>query len=126
MIDNEIIGSALRTIAGFKVDEAELSVETICTTCDGGEGHYLGDSETLARMKSGFFYPAVADRSGLNDWLDSGAVSFEETAEAIAQDILAKHFPDHIGAETDTAIRNALNIVLPAERCAPPVTEEDA
>ena len=117
VIDNEIIGSSLRTVAGFKVDEAELSVASIRATCDGGDGHYLGDSETLARMRTGFFYPSVADRLGLNDWLKSGAVAFEEKAEAVAQDILASHYPGHVPADADAAIRLAFNILLSEDRC---------
>lgn len=122
VIDNEIIGSALRTVSGFKVDDAELAVETIRRTCDGGEGHYLGDSETLARMKSGFFYPSVADRTGLNDWLKSGAVTFEDRAEAVARDILASHYPDHISREADEKIRASFKIFLPSDNRPEPST----
>lgn len=123
VIDNEIIGIALRTVAGFKVDDAELSVDTIRTTCVGGEGHYLGDSETLARMKSGFFYPSLMDRTGLNDWLKEGAVAFEEKAETVAQNILGEHFPDHFSALADASIRESFDIYLPDQRCRPPQNE---
>jgi trimethylamine--corrinoid protein Co-methyltransferase len=120
VIDNEIIGSALRTARGFKVDAGELSVETIRNTCIGGEGHYLGDSETLARMRTGFFYPSVADRTGLNDWMKAGKVTFEEKATSVADSILASHYPGHVSDDADAAVREAFEIFLPDEKCRLP------
>ena len=73
VIDNEIIGTALRTVAGFEVNEETMGVDMIREVCLSGPGHYLGHEATLRRMKDGFYYPPLSDRSGMNDWLESGS-----------------------------------------------------
>ena len=69
-------------------------------------------------MKSRFFYPKLSDRRSLNDWLTAGAGTIEEAADKVADQILAEHYPNHVSAKADAAIRQAFDIRLPEERCA--------
>ena len=112
VIDNEIIGVALRTMAGFEVDSETLGVDVIASVCNDGPGHFLGHGHTLQRMKSGFFYPEVSDRNSIKDWLDNDAVTILDNATTTAQQILREPMPGHINDATDEKIRNRLNIAL--------------
>ena len=118
VIDNEIAGMALRTVAGFEVNETELAVEQIRQTCTTGPGHYLERVETLARMKADFFYPRFGDRSSLNDWVESGGTTILDNATAFAEQTMKEHYPDHVSPLADSEVRRRFNILLPAEDCA--------
>lgn len=117
VIDNEIIGGALRTVEGFKLDEKELAVDEIREVCVNGAGHYLGEAETLARMKNDFFYPKVSDRSSLNDWLGGDKPTMLENAYAEVDRILSTYHPTHVSEEADAMIRKNLMIALTREDC---------
>ncbi len=112
VIDNEIIGAALRTVKGFDISHHELAVDTIRKICLDGPGHYLGHTETLARMKGDFFYPEVSDRSSLNDWTESGTPSMVENAQKFVEDRLNSHFPTHINVETDERLHEKYRLFL--------------
>ena len=62
VLDNDMIGAIMRATRGFEVSETTLSLEVIRDVCIGGAGHFLGHAETLNRMESDYFYPALADR----------------------------------------------------------------
>jgi len=117
VIDNEIIGAALRSVSGCGMSDEELAVDAIREVCIDGPGHYLGRDETLHRMKSDFLYPMVADRASMNDWLTSGKRSILENAQDYANETLSKHFPRHIADATDSIIRERYNIFLDEETC---------
>ena len=126
VIDNEIIGTALRTVAGFEVNEESMAVDMIREVCLSGPGHYLGHEATLGQMKDGFYYPSLSDRSGMNDWLESGSRSILDHAAARARRILDSHFPEHVCAAADAEVRARFDILLPPERCRGAVEEEPA
>lgn len=119
VIDNDIIGMALRSVTGVPVDEEEISLEVIRNTCVGGPGHYLGDMKTLERMESDFFYPEVSDRLALKDWLSGGSKSMLDHAVAKSEEILRTHFPNHINSTLDAEIRKFLPIKLAADVSSP-------
>ena len=96
VIDNEIIGTALRTVAGFEVNEETMGVDMIREVCLRGPGHYLGHEATLGQMKRGFYYPTLSDRSGMNDWQERGSRSMLDHATAHARRILDSHFPERL------------------------------
>ena len=96
VIDNEIIGTALRTVAGFEVNEETMGVDMIREVCLRGPGHYLGHEATLGQMKRGFYYPTLSDRSGMNDWQERGSRSMLDHATAHTRRILDSHFPERL------------------------------
>ena len=101
-----------------------MAVEMIREVCLSGPGHYLGHEATLGQMKDGFHYPSLSDRSGMNDWLESGSRSILDHAAVRARRILDSHFPGHVSAEADEAVRARFDILLPPERCRGAVEEE--
>lgn len=104
VIDDDMCGAILRSIKGIEVSDATLdlgSVERVVTQ----HGHYLGEAETLRRMKSDFYYPALADRQSVDEWLDAGRRSIWDRAQDRVAEILAGPPPTHLGRKSEDAIR---------------------
>lgn len=115
VLDNDLLGAILRTVKGIEVSEDALNFDVIRDTCMG-EGHYLGHPQTLARMKTDYLYPNIADRRSISVWEDDGAKDAREVARSTVRTLLAEHYPDHIDAATDARIRDQYNIILPSAR----------
>ena len=113
VIDNDMIGAVLRGVRGLEVNDETLAADVIETVVTG-EGHYLGHQQTLARMKSDYYYPEVADRQSPNDWKDAGSLDIRERARNRAREVLQSHFPSHLSPELDARIRAGFDILLPA------------
>ena len=95
VIDNDMLGTILRATAPLELSAQTLAVETIREAVMG-EGHFLGQAETYARMKSDFLYPDLADRQGIDAWLEAGAPDLRDRARDRAREILATHRPRHL------------------------------
>jgi trimethylamine--corrinoid protein Co-methyltransferase len=115
VIDDDIIGAALRTLRGIEVDDDKLSLEAIRDACIGGPGHFLGSEQTLRLMQSEYLYPEVGDRSSPKEWAERGSSDIVERAAARARAILAEHYPRHIDPALDRALRSRFPIRLPME-----------
>ena len=109
-----MIGAVLRGVRGIEVDDETLAVDAIESVVKG-EGHYLGHPQTLARMKSDYLYPEVADRQPPRDWEQAGALDMRERGRRIAREILQNHFPDYVDNDTDRWIRERYEIRLPRQ-----------
>ena len=88
-----------------------MAADVIARVCRG-EGHYLGDLQTLERMKSDYFYPHLGDRRTPQEWDKDGATTLHERARDRAKEILAAHHPGYLNGDIDVAIRAKHNIVL--------------
>lgn len=115
VIDDEIVGSVLRTIRGIEVTEESLSIETIRETCLGGPNHFLGSTQTLGLMQSEYIYPTVGDRSSPKEWREKGEPKLVEKAKARLRQILDGHHPRHIPDAVDDAIRAKFPVRLSKE-----------
>jgi trimethylamine--corrinoid protein Co-methyltransferase len=114
VIDNDMLGAILRSLGPVEVSDATLSPAVIGEVARG-EGHFLGQAQTLARMETDFLYPDIADRRTPAEWEADGRRDMQDRARARAREILANHHPAHIGPETDAALRAAFEIRLPRE-----------
>ncbi len=115
VLDNEMLGAVLRTVSGVEVSDDTLDYDVIRDVVLG-DGHYLGHAQTLARMKSDYLYPEIADRRSIDDWQQSGGEDLRNAARNKVQKILAEHYPEHIPTDVDDWIRKNYNIVLATER----------
>ncbi|MCP5087704.1 MAG: trimethylamine methyltransferase [Rhodobacteraceae bacterium] len=113
IIDNDMLGMALRTVRGLEVSDETLSVDVI-RECALNPGHYLGHAQTLSLMESQFHYPLLADRRTPDLWEEAGSPTSYEQAADMARDILSRHFPNHFSAALDEDIRRKWPIHLPA------------
>lgn len=114
VIDDDINGSIMRMVRGIEVDDESLSVEVIDQVCQG-EGHYLGTKQSLAMMKTEYYYPHTGDRERRGDWEEAGSLDMRERAQARAKEILNSHQPTRLEPEVDQAIRDRFEILLPHE-----------
>lgn len=109
VIDNDMLGAIMRAATPVEVNDDTLMFQAVAEVV-AGEGHFLGRSETLARMETDFLYPEVADRRPPQEWQDDGSPDIRDTARRRAEHILSNHFPDHLD---QTQLRQDFNILLP-------------
>ena len=119
LIDNDLIGAVQRTIRGIEVNDETISLDTMRQVCLGGAGHYLGAEQTLKLMQRDYLYPLIGDRSSPNQWAEQGRPDLVERAAGKLRAILASHFPSHIPADVDDAIRQQFPVRLPREAMRP-------
>ena len=119
VIDNDMLGSILRTVRGIEVTDKTLSLDVIADVNVNGPGHYLGHGQTLDLMESEYRYPALADRASPAVWEEEGAMDMETRARNVVEETLASHYPSHISAELDAAYRQQFNILLPKNAMKP-------
>ena len=115
VLDNDLLGAILRTVKGVEVSGDTLNFEVIRDVVLG-EGHYLGNPQTFARMKTDYLYPEIADRRSISEWEEGGARDAREVARDKVQAILAEHYPSHIPEQLDRQLRDNFNIILPRTR----------
>jgi len=114
VIDNDMCGAILRGVRGIEVSDDLLDIDAIERVVSG-EGHYLGEPQTLALMKSEYLYPELGDRQSVADWLDSGAESIWQRAQQRVQDLLREPPPAHLPAAVEDRIRASFDIRLATE-----------
>jgi trimethylamine--corrinoid protein Co-methyltransferase len=115
LLDNDVLGAAMRMTRGIEVDEETLSFDTIRDTCMGGEGHYLGSAQTLKVMQSEYLYPEFSDRNSPTVWADGGKPDPLAHAIARKKEILKKYYPAHVNDEADLKVRSEFPIFLSRE-----------
>ena len=114
VIDNDMLGAINRSVRGIEITRETLSIDVIESVVRG-EGHFLGHSQTLSMMQSEYAYPLIGDRQSPDDWVESGAKSVHEVANEYVTRTLADHFPTHLSAAADAAIRERFDIRLPPQ-----------
>ena len=115
LLDNDVLGAAMRVTRGIEVTPETLSFDEIKQVCTGGEGHYLGSNRTLEVMQSEYIYPEFSDRTSPNVWQENGKPVLLQEAIRKKQAILGSHFPRHISNAADDLVRSEFPIFLPRE-----------
>ncbi|WP_170561616.1 trimethylamine methyltransferase family protein [Ruegeria atlantica] len=104
VIDDDMCGAILRSIRGIEVSLETLNLDAVERVVTQ-DGHYLGEIETLKRMKSDYHYPALADRQSVDDWVAAGRLSIWDQARTRVTEILAAPHSAHLDAEAEARIR---------------------
>jgi len=112
LIDNDMCGAILRTVRGIEVSDDALDLENIERVVSG-EGHYLGEQQTLQLMKSEYVYPGLGDRQSVDDWIEAGSEEIWQRAQVNVSRILEQPKATHLAIEKESAIRDNFNILLP-------------
>jgi len=110
VIDDEIVGMAMRVLRGIDITEETMAVEAIGRVGPGG--HYLADPHTVRHMRSEFFYPRVADRQSRAMWEEDGRRDTRARAQERVAALLAGQRPPAWPADVDAAIRSEFRIRL--------------
>ena len=110
VIDDEIVGVAMRVLRGIEVTEDTMAVEAIHRV--GPSGHYLMDAHTMQFMRRELFYPPLADRQTRAMWEAGGKQDSRARAIARVEQLLRGHKPPGLPPEVEAAIRTRFNILL--------------
>lgn len=114
VIDDDMCGAILRTVRGVELPDDSLDLDMIeAVAC--GPGHFLGEAQTLARMKTEYVYPTLADRQSVQDWQEAGRPELLDRARARVAELTSEP-PIHLSKERELAIRDAFDIKLPEDR----------
>jgi trimethylamine--corrinoid protein Co-methyltransferase len=109
VLDNEIIGMAMRAVKGIEINEDTLALDLINQVGPGG--HYLVENHTLRHMRTAHHYPSkIMDRRDREQWAVDGGHDARQRAKAMAHKILADHQPQPIDPETDAWIHERFSI----------------
>lgn len=109
VIDDEIVGTAMRVLRGINLTSDSLAVEAIDRVGPGG--HYLTDPLTLQYMRSEYFQPHVSDRRNRTAWEDAGKQDTRLRAATRVSRLLAGPRGPGFAAEVDAAIRSRFHIL---------------
>jgi trimethylamine--corrinoid protein Co-methyltransferase len=125
LMDNDVLGAALRITRGIEVNEKTLGFEILKDVCLGNKGHYLGASQTLEVMQTEYLFPELGDRLSPNQWVEQDKPVLLDKALARKKEILENYFPNHVSDEVDRQIREQFRIYLPREAFGRDATEAD-
>lgn len=113
VIDDDMCAAILRSVRGVELTDDALDLELIEAVASG-PGHYLGEAQTLARMRTEYVYPTLADRQSVQEWQDAGRPSLIDRAQERVRALTAQP-PTHLPKEREAAIRAAFDIKLPKD-----------
>jgi trimethylamine--corrinoid protein Co-methyltransferase len=95
VIDNEVIGMAMRAVRGIEVSDATIAADVIAEVGPGG--NYFTQDHTIEHMRGEFYFPTLSDRNLRETWVENGATTTQQRANARAREILAEHCPQSFG-----------------------------
>ena len=111
VIDNDVLGMAMRAVRGIEVNDETLALDVIDRVGPGS--HYLADPHTMEYMRTEHHFPSeVINRQGRDEWEADGSKDARTRAQEIARDLLASHQPDPIDPEIDAWIREQFHSTL--------------
>ncbi len=111
LLDNEMLSHVYRMIRGIEVSEETLAFEAMKSVITG-EGHFIGETQTMEAMERDYFYPKLGDRLEPTTWAEAGALDAWQRANAEVRELLAQHQPNYIEPSIDARIRAQFNILI--------------
>jgi len=111
VIDNEILGMAMRAVRGIEVNPETLALDAIDRVGPGS--HFLSDQHTFRFLRSEHYFPSnVLNRKGREEWEAEGGSDARQEAIRIARELLASHQPLPIEPEICAWIENEFDETL--------------
>ena len=110
IIDNDMIGAVLRTLDMPLSLEASSVLEALKEVVEG-EGHFLGQADTLNRMQTDYLYPQFSDRETIEQWQDKGMTTILDRARAD----LDKRFDGRRDGDGEILIDDDIDAMIRAE-----------
>lgn len=89
VLDDEMCGMMRRYERGIEVGPDTLAYDVIANV--GSDGNYLMEMHTVKRCRTEFWTPAVVDRGGLEEWMDTGRKRVVDRAHERRQKLVAEH-----------------------------------
>jgi trimethylamine--corrinoid protein Co-methyltransferase len=111
VMNDEIIGRALRILKGIDVDAEHLAVEAIREVGPGG--NFMTSPHTLAHLRTEFFPGnGVTDASPRAKWEENGSCDTRARARQMAKRLISRARGSYLPEEVDRAIRDQYQIFL--------------
>jgi trimethylamine--corrinoid protein Co-methyltransferase len=98
VLDDEMCGLVRRLHGGFEVSPETLAFDVVEKVGPGG--NFLMEDHTLKHCRTAFWRPSVADRSGLDAWMNSGRPDAVTRARKRWQKLLNGHQDPDLDAIT--------------------------
>ena len=112
VVDNEMLSHVYRMIRGIEVSDDTLAFEAMKNVISG-EGHFIGETQTMEAMERDYYYPRLSDRIEPTTWAEEGATDMWQKANASVRETLKNHYPEYLNSKLDKKIRSRFNILLP-------------
>jgi trimethylamine--corrinoid protein Co-methyltransferase len=111
VMNDEIIGRALRILKGIVVDPEHLALEAIREVGPGG--NFMTSPHTLSHLRTEFFPGnGVTDANPRAKWEESGSLDAGGRARRIAKKLIGGARASHLSEEIDRNIRERYQILL--------------
>ncbi|MFH1911329.1 MAG: trimethylamine methyltransferase family protein, partial [Pseudomonadota bacterium] len=103
VIDDEIIGMAMRAVRGIEVTDETIALDAYRRVGPGG--NFLADPHTISWMRREHYQPKLSDRQLRINWEKAGGPTVEEKAVATAKRLLADHKTLGLPGDLNDALR---------------------
>jgi trimethylamine--corrinoid protein Co-methyltransferase len=111
ILDDEMHSNTYRALRGIEVSQENIGYDAILEAVLG-DGHFLGNAQTLAAMERDYFYPTHADREQPRTWAENGAKDAWSVANERVREVLSTHEPAYLTQEQQRDIKARFNILL--------------
>jgi trimethylamine--corrinoid protein Co-methyltransferase len=111
VIDDEIIGMAMRAVRGIEVTDETIALDAYRRVGPGG--NFLADPHTISWMRREHYQPKLSDRQLRINWEKAGGPTVEEKAVAAAKRLLADHKPLGLPGDLNDALRAEFGNIRP-------------
>jgi trimethylamine--corrinoid protein Co-methyltransferase len=104
VIDNEILGMAMRAVRGIEVNDDTLAIDVVDRVGPGN--HYLIDKHTRRYMRTEHYLPGdVINRQSRPSWQADRARDARSRAKELTRRLLTEHKPTPIDSDVDVWIK---------------------
>jgi trimethylamine--corrinoid protein Co-methyltransferase len=86
VIDNDILGMAMRAVEGIRVSDKTLAFDVLKEAGPGG--HFVSNRHTRRFMRSELYTPSLSDRDNRDRWTEQGSADAWTRATKRAREIL--------------------------------------
>lgn len=102
VLDDDLLGMALRAVRGITVNEQTLALDSIRAAGPGG--NFVAGRHTRKHMRREHYVPPLSDREPRETWAAAGGKSAAARAHEVVQGILDEPAGLHIPEETARAV----------------------
>jgi len=111
VIDNDILGMAMRAVQGIEVNDETLALDVIDRVGPGS--HFLADDHTFQHMRTEHYFPSeVFNRQDRETWAQDEQGDARQRAREIAGDLLKNHQATPLESEVESWIREQFSSTL--------------
>jgi trimethylamine--corrinoid protein Co-methyltransferase len=110
VIDNEILGMAMRAVEGIVVNDDTIAYDLIKQVGPGG--NFVSAKHTRQYMRREHYRPELSDRRSREDWEEAGSKETWQRASEKAKKIIAGHdrkLPDEIRTDILSQIEGVVD-----------------